>query len=98
MGFRADSWPVCRSLHFIGTSLVYVLIASSLIISPWLLLACPIVGYGFAWVGHFGFEKNKPAAFRNPIWSLRADFRMHRLIILAKMQPHLEAGRKLASA
>ena len=98
MGFRADSWPVCRSLHFIGTSLVYVLIASSLIISPWLLLACPIVGYGFAWVGHFGFEKNKPAAFRNPIWSLRADFRMHRLIILGKMQPHLEAGRKLASA
>jgi hypothetical protein len=36
----------------------------------------PIVGYGFAWVGHFVYEKNKPATFKHPFYSLRADFKM----------------------
>lgn len=85
----------CRNLHFIGTSIVYGLLLSALLISPAYLLATPIVGYGFAWVGHFGFEKNKPATFKYPLWSLRADFRMHRYMLLGKMTGELARAEKL---
>lgn len=51
----------CRRLHFIGTSLVIFLLAFSIGKGAWpMLLALPIAGYGFAWVGHFFFEKNRP--------------------------------------
>lgn len=69
--------PLNRVLHFIGTSLVYVFLAGGIVQSPrWFLLA-PLVGYGFAWVGHFFVERNRPATFSYPFWSLRGDFRMH---------------------
>ena len=45
-------------------------------LNPWWLLAMPLVGYGFAWVGHFFFEKNRPATFQYPLWSLMGDWRM----------------------
>ena len=44
--------------------------------NPWWLLGMPLIGYGFAWVGHFFFEKNKPATFKYPLWSLMGDWRM----------------------
>ena len=66
--------PVCRTLHFIGSSLVLVTLATALATgNPWLL---PVIGYGFAWVGHFGFEKNKPASFGHPFYSLASDWVM----------------------
>ena len=69
--------PRCRQLHFAGTSIVIGLaLAAGFTGNPWLLLGTPVAGYGFAWVGHFGFEKNRPAAFKNPIWSLMGDFKM----------------------
>lgn len=67
-----------RRLHFFGTSLVLVLVAASLATANWLLLAVvPLAGYGPAWFGHFYFERNKPATFYHPFYSLIGDFRMY---------------------
>lgn len=66
---------ICRKLHFIGTALLFVILAYSIFTSNFYwLFAIPIVGYGFAWVGHFFFEKNKPATFKYPFYSLASDF------------------------
>jgi hypothetical protein len=80
--------PVCRALHFTGTTLVYACLAGAWLRWPTLLLA-PVFGYGFAWAGHFLFEKNRPATFTYPLWSLRADFRMHRLMALGRMKAEI---------
>ena len=67
--------PTSRILHFIGTGLVLLLIPAALLFhNAQLLLLMPFVGYGFAWVGHFFFEKNKPATFKYPAYSLASDF------------------------
>jgi hypothetical protein len=67
--------PTSRILHFIGTALFFVLLVSAVYFSNYnLLFAIPLVGYGFAWVGHFFFEKNKPATFKHPFYSLASDF------------------------
>lgn len=64
-----------RKLHFIGTSLVILLVPAALLFHDLrLLMLIPFVGYGFAWVGHFFFEKNKPATFKYPAYSLASDF------------------------
>ncbi len=67
--------PTSRILHFIGTGLVVVVLATSLLLAKYAWLAAiPVIGYGFAWVGHFFFEKNKPATFTYPFYSLASDF------------------------
>ena len=69
--------PTCRRLHFVGTSLVIALLAYTIGSGKWLLLlAVPLFGYGFAWVGHFFFEKNRPATFKHPLYSLAGDWVM----------------------
>ncbi|MFN7312505.1 MAG: Mpo1-like protein [Bacteroidota bacterium] len=75
----------CRMLHFIGTALVFVCLALGIYTSNslWYWLS-PVVGYGFAWVGHFFFEKNKPATFQYPLWSLLSDFRLFFEILTGK--------------
>ena len=78
--------PTCRRLHFVGTSLVIALLAYTIGSGKWLLLlALPVFGYGFAWVGHFFFEKNRPATFTHPLYSLIGDFVMCRDILLGKI-------------
>ena len=77
----------CRRLHFGGSSLVlgcWVAFATTL--NPWWLLYSLLCGYGFAWVGHFGFEKNKPASFKRPLYSLMGDWVMYRDILLGKVK------------
>jgi hypothetical protein len=76
---------VNRRLHFIGTSLVIVLAISAFFLGPQLLWALPVAGYGFAWVGHFIIEKNRPATFKHPLWSLMGDFRMYADIVRGKV-------------
>jgi hypothetical protein len=68
---------ICRRLHFVGSLLVIfvVLVAIAKADARWLLLA-PLVGYGFAWIGHFAYEKNRPATFQHPLYSLAGDWVM----------------------
>jgi hypothetical protein len=75
-----------RRLHFIGTSLVIVLLGFAIGSGRWQLLwLVPLAGYSFAWVGHFFFEKNRPATFKHPFYSLLGDFVMYRDIILGRV-------------
>jgi hypothetical protein len=66
----------CRRIHIVGTALVIAAFVLGVTVSAWWFLGMPLVGYGFAWVGHFFFEKNKPATFQYPLWSLMGDWRM----------------------
>ncbi len=67
----------CRRIHVVGTGLVIAAFAMFVAtLNPWWLPAMPLVGYGFAWVGHAFFEKNRPATFQYPLWSLMGDFRL----------------------
>jgi hypothetical protein len=75
-----------RRLHFVGSTLVLVCLALALIErNPWWLLAALLSGYGFAWIGHFGFEKNRPATFRQPLFSLIGDWVMYKDILTGKI-------------
>lgn len=67
----------CRRLHFVGTSLGLLTVVAAIVTQKWWLLAVALViGYGFAWVGHFFFEHNKPATFKHPWLSYRGDWKM----------------------
>lgn len=65
----------CRRMHFAGTTLVLATLAIAVLArdARWLWLA-PVFGYGFAWIGHYVFEKNRPATFRYPIYSFAGDW------------------------
>ncbi len=79
--------PTCRKLHFTGTFLIFIILAWVLITQTWWgFWLIPLTGYGFAWVGHFFFEKNKPATFQYPLWSLASDFKLFFDIILGKQK------------
>jgi hypothetical protein len=74
-----------RRLHFTGTSLALLVLVMALATHRWWLLAAALVlGYAFAWVGHFFFERNRPATFRHPIFSLMGDFRLWWEILTGK--------------
>ena len=71
------SLPVNRAMHFVGTGIVIALLITAIVTGrPLLLLFIPLAGYGFAWVGHFFMEKNRPATFIYPLYSLGSDFVM----------------------
>lgn len=76
---QEHSNDTCRRLHYVGSLLVLAILACALATQKWIwLLAIPFAGYGFAWVGHFAFEKNKPASFKYPLYSLMGDWVMLR--------------------
>lgn len=82
---REHSIPACRALHFLGSTLALVALGLGIWMSPWWLLAVPLIGYGFAWIGHFAIEKNRPATFKYPLWSLAADWKMWALMLTGRM-------------
>jgi hypothetical protein len=68
----------CRRLHFAGSTLALAFVVAALVTrdARW-LFGSLLAGYGFAWVGHFGFEKNRPASFRQPLYSFMGDWKMY---------------------
>ncbi len=83
---RQHGRPTTRLLHFIGTSGALALISMAAALpQPWFLLAAPFSGYFFAWTGHFLVEKNRPATFTYPFFSLIGDFHMYGLMWLGRM-------------
>ncbi len=87
---REHSRPATRALHYAGTSLVVALaIAAPFVAGRWIWIALPVAGYGFAWIAHFGVERNRPATFTYPLWSLAADFRMWALWLTGRIDTEL---------
>ncbi len=88
---REHSDPINRKLHFVGTSgSIAFAIAALVRRKPIHLLHGLLSGYGGAWMGHFFFQKNKPATFKYPLWSLVSDFRMYGKIVMGKMDEEVE--------
>ena len=90
---REHSSPHTRLAHYVGTSLALSAAILFAITGHWAwLIAMPIVGYGCAWVGHGLVERNWPATFTYPLWSLVSDMRMFFLAVAGRLEPHLRAA------
>jgi len=78
---------MCRRLHFIGSTLVILIVLLAIVCGEprWLWLV-PVAGYGFAWVGHYVYEKNRPATFRHPLYSLMGDWVMYWQVLSGKIK------------
>jgi len=77
---------LCRRAHFVGTSLAIGAVAQALTsANPWWLPAALLCGYGGAWIGHFAFEKNRPATFGYPLYAFRADWVMYWQMLTGKL-------------
>ena len=88
---KAHSRPETRAMHMLGTSLGILGVASWLTTGRAKYLAAGLAGsYGSAWIGHFAFEGNNPAAFENPLWSLEADLRMYQLWLTGRLDEEIK--------
>lgn len=88
---REHAKPRTRVLHYAGTSLVVAIAILALLTGRWAwLLVLPVAGYGFAWIAHFAVEKNRPATFTYPLWSLAADFKMWWLWLTGRLGEELD--------
>jgi len=76
-----------RRLHVVGSSLVLIVLFAVLVTQRWVwLLSLPLLGYGFAWVGHFFFEKNRPATFTHPFYSFAGDWVMWWQVVTGRIR------------
>jgi len=83
--------PLCRGLHYIGSCSSIVFILASIWFMDWsFLMAALLVGYAFAWVGHFFIEHNRPATFTYPLWSFLADFYMLWRLVIGQLTSDLQ--------
>lgn len=83
-----------RALHITGTALLIICLLFALITKTWWMLGLvPLIGYGFAWVGHFFIEKNKPATFTYPFYSLASDFVMFWHFITGQLPERLKVSK-----
>lgn len=78
---------ICRRWHFIGSSLVLIIVAMAVLSGQWRWLwLLPVAGYGCAWIGHYRYEKNRPATFRHPLYSLLGDWVMYGQMLRGKLR------------
>ena len=88
---RAHSDPRTRAVHYAGTVLSFACLIAAVVLLDWrFLVLAPILGYGAAWISHFGIEHNKPETFGHPLWSLASDYRMCGLFFIGRLHPHLQ--------
>ena len=88
---REHARPATRMVHIVGTGLAACVLVVSVLAGPWwLALTAPLIGYGFAWTSHLFIEKNRPATFSHPVWSLRGDLRLAWLALLGRLGTELE--------
>ena len=88
---REHSHPACRGVHYLGTTVALGFLAAAIVLGdPRLGGAALFSGYFFAWIGHFFIEKNRPATFTYPGWSLVSDFKMYFLFVTGRLGPHLD--------
>ncbi len=88
---REHQHKATRILHFVGTTAAVATFATGLLLrKKWMMLVAPVLGYGPAWISHFFIEKNKPATFKYPLWSFRADFVMWKKIVTGQMDAEVE--------
>lgn len=87
---QEHSDPRNRALHLAGTTLAAVGVVVAIFWTPWALVASVVGGYGFAWIGHFVFQHNRPATFRHPIQSLLSDWRMWGLWLSGRLEAELK--------
>lgn len=86
--------PTNRVLHFIGTTFVFIFLIAALVTQNYTLIwLCPVAGYAFAWVGHFMIEHNRPASFKQPLFSLLSDFKMYFYFIFGKLNAEIEKSK-----
>jgi hypothetical protein len=80
-----------RNFHYVGTSLVVGIAIYAIVTTNWwLMLAMPLAGYFFAWLSHWRIERNRPATFTYPLWSLYADFKMWAMWLSGRLKPELQ--------
>ena len=88
---QEHSKPLTRALHFVGTTLGLALLLYVIAIGRWYYFpGFFVVGYAFAWFAHFVIEKNRPATFKYPLWSLMSDFKMIGYMLTGRMAGEIE--------
>lgn len=92
---REHRLPSTRVFHFLGTSFAVGVLATAVATGRWRMLGlAPVGAYGLAWFSHFFVEKNRPATFTYPLWSLAGDFRMWGYTLVGKLGPELERAER----